>query len=89
MAFEVIGDRRRALASARGSNRLATTSGLKLVALRARAQICSIANEEEAATSATTGERLAAELLTAVPEDQRESFARQPDLLPLLSVPLS
>lgn len=85
MAFAVIGDRRRALASARGANRLATTSGLKLVALRARARLCSIAPEEEANTSAVTGERLAAELLTAVPEDLRDSFVRQTDLLPLLS----
>ena len=84
-ALEALDERRAALVCARKANQLATTSGIKLVALRARAQLCSIASEEEVTSVAITGERLVAELLAAVPEELRETFTAQQSLQPLLS----
>jgi len=84
LAFSALGDRAQALTAAKGAGRIATTSGLKLVALRAHARLCSIAPNDEAASTAA-GERLVAEVLAAVPKDLRDTFAHQPDLRSLLS----
>ena len=84
LAFTALGERDQALTAVKGAGRLATTSGLKLVALRAHARLCSIAPDDEAANTAA-GERLVAELLAAVPQDLRDIFSHQPELRPLLS----